>query len=86
MLDTIINGIFNAVGGAGPSQSAGQPQPAAAATAPPISAATGNDVAPAAAAATPKKLDQGTAKQFLMQAGGDKNKARQLAREAGYVF
>lgn len=34
----------------------------------------------------PKQLDAATAKQFLDQAGGDKNKARQLAAAAGYTF
>lgn len=33
-----------------------------------------------------KKLDVDTARQFLQQAGGDKDKARQLARDAGYTF
>jgi hypothetical protein len=31
-------------------------------------------------------LDADTARKFLEQAGGDKNKARELARAAGYVF
>ncbi len=34
----------------------------------------------------PKRLDQNTAKQFLAQAKGDKEKARKLARDAGYEF
>ena len=33
-----------------------------------------------------KQLDAGTAKLFLQKAGGDKNKARQLAKNAGYSF
>lgn len=33
-----------------------------------------------------KKLDQVTAQRFLQQAGGDKEKARELARQAGYTF
>lgn len=33
-----------------------------------------------------KQLDAETAKQFLQKAGGDKEKARQLAREAGFTF
>lgn len=33
-----------------------------------------------------KQLDPGTAKGFLQQAGGDKNKAREMARAEGYVF
>lgn len=33
-----------------------------------------------------KPLDPATAKQFLQQAGGDKDKARQLAKQAGYSF
>ncbi|HVX56986.1 MAG TPA: hypothetical protein VHA37_04590 [Candidatus Saccharimonadales bacterium] len=37
-------------------------------------------------AMAPKPLDPATAAQFLQQAGGDKNKARQLARQAGYQF
>lgn len=40
---------------------------------------------PAAPAAT-KPIDAATAKKFLEQAGGDKEKARALAREAGYGF
>lgn len=42
--------------------------------------ASGN--APAAG----KNLDPNTAKQFLMKAGGDKDKARQMARDAGFSF
>jgi len=34
----------------------------------------------------PKQLDPDTARQFLQQAGGDKNKARQMATQAGYTF
>lgn len=34
----------------------------------------------------PKSLDATTAKQFLQQAGGDKDKARQMAKDAGYTF
>jgi len=33
-----------------------------------------------------KQLDSVTAKQFLQQAGGDKNKAREIARSQGYQF
>lgn len=33
-----------------------------------------------------KSLDVGTAKEFLKKAGGDKNKARELARQEGYEF
>jgi hypothetical protein len=33
-----------------------------------------------------KPLDKDTANTFLQQAGGDKNKARELARQAGYTF
>lgn len=36
--------------------------------------------------AAPKKLDADTARTFLKQAGGDKAKARQLAKDAGYEF
>lgn len=35
---------------------------------------------------TAKPLDKATAAQLLQQAGGDKNKARQLATQAGYTF
>lgn len=48
--------------------------------------------APAAAPAAPgaatggKTLDQETAMEFFRQAGGDRDKARQLARDAGYGF
>ena len=35
---------------------------------------------------TPKKLDEATAADFLKQAKGDKDKARKLARDAGYTF
>lgn len=44
--------------------------------------------APTAAGATgaTKQIDAATAKKFLEQAGGDKEKARALAREAGYGF
>jgi len=33
-----------------------------------------------------KPIDRATAQQFLEQAGGDKERARQLAKEAGYQF
>lgn len=33
-----------------------------------------------------KPLDEATARQFLQQAGGDKAKARELAKAAGYTF
>lgn len=36
--------------------------------------------------ATQKQLDRNTAITFLQKAGGDKNKARQLAKQAGYTF
>lgn len=36
--------------------------------------------------AGPKHLDQATAMQFLQQAGGDKEKAREMARKAGHSF
>ena len=38
------------------------------------------------APAGPKVLDKTTASTFLKQAGGDKEKARQLARDAGFTF
>lgn len=41
---------------------------------------------PAPVQSTIKKLDKETAKQFLEQTGGDKEKARELARQAGYEF
>jgi hypothetical protein len=49
----------------------------------------GRDLAPAAgtqqqAPSGPKKLDLDTARRFQIQAGGDKTKAKQLAKEAGY--
>ena len=37
-------------------------------------------------ASKPKILDAITAKAFLQQAGGDKDKAREMARAAGYIF
>lgn len=37
-------------------------------------------------AAQPKVLDRATAAQILQEAGGDKNKARQLAQQRGYAF
>lgn len=33
-----------------------------------------------------KQLDADTARQFLQRAGGDKDKARQMAKDAGYSF
>lgn len=36
--------------------------------------------------ATAKKLDEATARVFLKNANGDRNKARQLAKAAGYEF
>ena len=44
----------------------------------------GGDIAPKAA--TGKPLDRNTAKQYLQKAGGDKNKAREMARKDGYSF
>lgn len=41
---------------------------------------------PPATPSAPKPLTQDIAKQFLQQAGGDKTKARQLAKDAGYSF
>jgi hypothetical protein len=41
---------------------------------------------PAAAPAAGKPLDAATAKQLLQEAGGDKNKARELAKQRGYTF
>lgn len=35
---------------------------------------------------TPVSIDKATAQQFLRDAGGDKEKARQLAKDAGYKF
>jgi hypothetical protein len=48
---------------------------------PPVSTA-----APTTAPAQGQQLDSATAQMFLQQAGGDKDKARQMARDAGYVF
>jgi hypothetical protein len=81
--------IWNAIGSIGATSPADVPGAAA-----PSAAATPADVPPVAAAAaaatgadiTPKRLDPATAKQFLLQAGGDKEKARALAKAAGYVF
>lgn len=42
--------------------------------------------APAKGTGGKKQLDRATAAQFLKQAGGDANKARQLARDAGFEF
>lgn len=36
--------------------------------------------------AQPKKLDAATAKQYLQKAGGDVNKAREMARAEGWAF
>lgn len=44
------------------------------------------DTAPAPAPSTGKTLDQATASQILKEAGGDKNKAREIARQRGYAF
>jgi hypothetical protein len=35
---------------------------------------------------SPQQLDKEIALQFLQQAGGDRNKARELAQQAGYIF
>lgn len=43
-------------------------------------------LAPALPSTTGKQLDAGTAKAILLEAGGDKDKARQIARERGYSF
>ena len=45
----------------------------------------GDQTSPAGQA-QPKPLDAATAKAFLDQAGGDRNKAREMARAAGYTF
>lgn len=34
----------------------------------------------------PKQIDADTAKTFLQQAGGDKDKAREMAKQAGFIF
>jgi hypothetical protein len=52
-------------------------------------AAGGSAPAPVAKPAvkgSAQKLDKETAAKFLQQAGGDKEKARQLAKDAGYSF
>jgi hypothetical protein len=82
--------IWDAIGSIGATspadvQGGASPTPAPTATPPAAvpaaaaGAATGAEIAP-------KRLDPVTAKQFLMQAGGDKDKARALAKAAGYVF
>jgi hypothetical protein len=38
------------------------------------------------AAAGPKELDKATARRLMIQADGDKDKARELAKERGYTF
>jgi len=52
--------------------------------------APGGGAQPAAAApppaAAPKQLDRSTAAQILKEAGGDKNKARALAKQRGFQF
>lgn len=62
-------------------------------SAPPTAAGIANpptsltpDPGAGAAAGAPKPLDPGTAQQILQQAGGDKNKARAMARQMGYTF
>jgi hypothetical protein len=52
----------------------------------PIKEAGGKTATGGGSAATPKVLDTATASQFLKQAGGDKAKAREMARQAGYTF
>jgi len=49
-------------------------------------AQAGGTAAPPATPATAKALDRDTAASILQEAGGDKAKARQLARERGYSF
>jgi hypothetical protein len=46
----------------------------------------GTGPAPAGAKGGGKSLDKATAAAILQEAGGDKQKARQLARERGYSF
>jgi len=41
---------------------------------------------PRAKPAKSKPLDETTAKQILKEAGGDKNKARQIAKQRGFIF
>lgn len=43
-------------------------------------------MAPALPSTTGKQLDAATAKAILAEAGGDKEKARQIARERGFTF
>jgi hypothetical protein len=54
----------------------------------PVATPTYAPVAPQGATVSPapRQLDQQTATAFLQQAGGDPEKARQLARAAGYTF
>jgi hypothetical protein len=74
----ILTGI-NQPGGAG-----GAPAAAPTFNVQPSGAQPTAPVAPPQAGAKP--LDPATAQQFLQQAGGDKDKARDLARAAGYTF
>jgi hypothetical protein len=65
------------LGGIIPDYTQAPQKPAAPASPPPYQGPVRQQGAP---------LDKGTAQQFLVQAGGDKEKARELARQAGYVF
>lgn len=52
----------------------------------PIQQGAGVQAAEVPQVASPKALDRDTAAQILKQAGGDKNKARQIAASQGYKF
>lgn len=48
--------------------------------------ANGNGAEPTPNGVVTKSLDASTARKFLAEAGGDREKARQLAKEQGYTF
>jgi hypothetical protein len=58
-------------------------QPASSAAAPAAATQTGR---PQPSTSQPKQLDEATARAILKEAGGDKNKARQLAKQRNYKF
>ena len=83
ILNNIFGGVWRNTNGGPPPTATVTPTPPPAVTTPAPSAAPATA---AASARSAKKLDKATAMQFLAQAGGDKEKARELARAAGYVF
>jgi hypothetical protein len=86
---TPLDAIMSQIGGAGPA-AAGPQMPQTGnpldAILQSIAGGGGAAAAPAPSAGAGKKLDKATAMQFLQQAGGDPNAARQLAIAAGYSF